>query len=363
MPNLPIHITNITDDSQNWQSNWKSDFVNTINDKQTLAKMLDLPIDFVETVFGETDEKNVGEKMSDFPLKVPQKFVKKMQKGNLNDPLLLQILPTFAETVQTAGFVTDPLAEKSANPTKGIIHKYRSRVLMPITGACMVHCRYCFRQHFDYQENLPTADDWQTIVDYIEKNLDVNEVILSGGDPLSLSDRRLFAVLDTLENIPQIRTIRLHSRVPVVIPNRLDDALLKRLSSSRCQIVLVIHANHPNELDDETIFYLQRAKLAGITLLNQTVLLKNINNDADILANLSEKMWQAGVLPYYLHVLDKVAGASHFYIDDAEAVAIYWQLLAKCAGYLVPKLVRETPNEPFKTPINLYEQNQSILSD
>nr|WP_152411796.1 EF-P beta-lysylation protein EpmB [Moraxella macacae] len=320
------------------------EFANTINDRQTLAKMLDLPLDFAE-------------KVGDFALKVPQKFVKKMQKGDMNDPLLLQILPTAAETVQALGFVADPLAEKLANPTKGVIHKYRSRVLIPITGACMVHCRYCFRQHFDYQENLPTTNDWQTIVDYIVKHPEVNEVILSGGDPLSLSDRRLFAILDILESLSQICTIRLHSRVPVVIPSRLHDALLQRLSSSRCQIVLVIHANHPNELDDETVFYFKQAKLAQITLLNQTVLLKNINNNADVLATLSEKLWQAGVLPYYLHVLDKVAGASHFYIDDEQAVAIYWQLLEKCAGYLVPKLVRETPNEAFKTPLNLYAKN------
>lgn len=324
------------------QKNWQSLFADTINDRQTLAKVLDLPIDF---------EQKVG----DFPLKVPKNFVKKMQKGDINDPLLRQILPTFAETLTTAGFSTDPLAEQTSNPTKGIIHKYASRILIPVTGACVVNCRYCFRQHFDYHANMPNQQDWQNIVQYIKQNSSINEVILSGGDPLSLSERRLFEILDILENIEQIRTIRLHSRVPVMIPERLDNALLERLANSRCQIVLIIHANHPNELDDDNIFYFNRAKMAGITLLNQTVLLKDINDNADILAGLSEKLWQAGVLPYYLHVLDKVAGAGHFLVEDERAVEMYWQLLAKCAGYLVPKLVRETPHEPFKTPINLFE--------
>lgn len=323
------------------QKDWQSLFSDTINDLATLAKLLELPIDL---------NQNVG----NFPLKVPQNFVKKMQKGDIHDPLLRQILPTFAETLNMAGFSTDPLSEKTSNPVKGVIHKYASRVLIPVTGACVVNCRYCFRQHFDYHENMPSRENWQDIVHYIEQNPAVNEVILSGGDPLSLSNRRVFDILDILNNIPQIQTIRLHSRVPVMIPERLDNALLEKFRQSRCQIVLVIHANHPNELDDDNVFYFKRARLAGVTLLNQTVLLKDINNDADILAMLSEKLWRAGVLPYYLHVLDKVAGAGHFLVFDSEAVQIYWDLLAKCAGYLVPKLVRETPDEPFKTPINLF---------
>lgn len=324
------------------QKNWQNQFSDIITDFDSLATALDLNSnDF---------DKHVG----NFPLKVPRAFVKKMQKGNPHDPLLLQVLPTFAETVPMTGFVTDPLEETASNPVKGVIHKYTSRVLLPVTGACMVHCRYCFRQHFDYHENLPTKDDWQTIVEYIQNHPQVNEVILSGGDPLSLSDRRLFEILTMLENLPQITTIRLHTRVPVVIPARLSQDLLERLATSRCRIVMVIHANHPNEIDDETAFYLNRARMAGVTMLNQTVLLEGINDNAEILVSLSEKLWQAGVLPYYLHVLDKVAGASHFFVEDEQAVTIYWQLLAKVSGYLVPKLVRETPYQPFKTPLNIY---------
>lgn len=324
------------------QKNWQNQFSDIITDFHTLATALNLDFADFDTTVG------------DFPLKVPRDFVKKMRQGDIHDPLLLQVLPTFAETVEVTGFVTDPLEEKSSNPTKGIIHKYASRVLLPVTGACMVHCRYCFRQHFDYNENLPTKDDWQTIIEYIQSHPQVNEVILSGGDPLSLSDRRLFDIFTILENLPQLHTIRLHTRVPVVIPARLSDELLERLAQSRCRMVMVIHANHPNEIDDETAFYLNRARMAGVTMLNQTVLLKGINDNAEILANLSENLWQAGVLPYYLHVLDKVAGASHFLVEDKQAVEIYWQLLAKVAGYLVPKLVRETPNQPFKTPINVF---------
>lgn len=329
------------------QKNWQHAFSDVIGDFEELAKALSL------------DPANFDSLVGQFPLKVPRRFVQKMQQGNINDPLLLQVLPTFAETITVTGFVTDPLEEKTSNPVKGVIHKYASRILLPVTGACMVHCRYCFRQHFDYHENLPTHEDWQTITDYIKRHTQINEVILSGGDPLSLSDRRLFDILDKLENIPQINTIRLHTRVPVVIPERLSNELLARFGQSRCKIVMVIHANHPNEIDEETAFYLNRARMAGVTLLNQTVLLKGINDNAEVLARLSETLWTAGVLPYYLHVLDKVAGASHFLIDDEQAVAIYWQLLAKCAGYLVPKLVRETPHEPFKTPIDIFKPHKN----
>ena len=324
------------------QKNWQNAFSDTITSFAELAQALDLPIDSFDSQVGQ------------FPLKVPRRFVQKMVKGDIHDPLLKQVLPTFQETVQVTGFVTDPLDEQHANPVKGIIHKYASRVLIPVTGACVVNCRYCFRQHFDYHENLPTQNDWQAISAYITAHPAVNEVILSGGDPLSLSNRRLLEIFTTLEALPQVQTIRIHTRVPVMIPERLDEPLLARFANSRCHIVTVIHANHPNEIDQETQIFLGKAKKAGVTLLNQTVLLKSINDDANTLASLNEKLWQAGVLPYYLHVLDKVAGASHFYISDEQAVALYWELLTKCAGYLVPKLVRELPNKPFKTPIDLY---------
>ncbi len=289
-----------------------------------------------------------------FELRVPRAFVAKMTVGDSNDPLLKQVLPDKQEQMVVTGYVADPLAENDQNPIKGLLHKYQSRVLLTITGACAIHCRYCFRQHFDYSANMPTSSAEADIIAYITAHSEINEVILSGGDPLSVSNRRLFAWLDILEGMPQLTTIRLHTRLPVVIPARLDDALLDRLAQSRCRIVMVIHCNHANEIDTLTAEYLQRARVAGIVLLNQAVLLKGINDSVTSQAALSQRLFAAGVLPYYLHVLDKVAGAAHFDSDERLAIKLYWRLLSELPGYLVPKLVRELPNKPFKVPIDIY---------
>lgn len=290
-----------------------------------------------------------------FPLRVPRDFVAKMQPADAQDPLLLQVLPSTQEQQHITGYISDPLAENQHNPTQGLLHKYQSRVLITLTGACAIHCRYCFRQHFDYQANLPKSSQLDDIVSYIHKHPDINEVILSGGDPLSVSNRRLSVWLQAIERIPQVTTIRLHTRLPVVIPDRLDSELLDLLSNSRCHIVMVIHCNHANEIDDHTRIKLAPFKQAGITLLNQAVLLAGINDSSDAQVNLSLRLFSAGVLPYYLHVLDKVAGAAHFDHPEAHAIALYWQMLAQLPGYLMPKLVRECPNKPFKTPINIYK--------
>ncbi|QOD12266.1 EF-P beta-lysylation protein EpmB [Psychrobacter sp. 28M-43] len=292
-----------------------------------------------------------------FELRVPRGFVAKMAIGDRNDPLLKQVLPDQQEQINVTGYVADPLSENTQNPVKGLLHKYQSRVLLTITGACAIHCRYCFRQHFDYSANMPTADAKENIINYINANPEVNEVILSGGDPLNVTNRRLFAWLDTLESLPQITTIRLHTRLPLVIPARLDAALLERLSQSRCHIVMVIHCNHANEIDALTAEYLQRARAAGVTLLNQAVLLKGVNDTLNAQVQLSQRLFASGVLPYYLHVLDKVAGAAHFDSSEQAAIELYWALLASLPGYLVPKLVRELPNRPFKVPIDIYSNS------
>ena len=289
-----------------------------------------------------------------FELRVPRGFVAKMSIGDSNDPLLRQVLPDQREQIKVTGYVADPLSENTQNPVKGMLHKYQSRVLLTVTGACAIHCRYCFRQHFDYSANMPTADAKESIIDYITAHPEINEVILSGGDPLNVTNRRLFAWLDTLESLPQLTTIRLHTRLPLVIPARLDNALLTRLSQSRCHIVMVIHCNHANEIDALTAEHLQRAREAGITLLNQAVLLKGINDSVAVQTQLSQRLFACGVMPYYLHVLDKVAGAAHFDNDERFAIELYWSLLAALPGYLVPKLVRELPNKPFKVPIDIY---------
>lgn len=286
-----------------------------------------------------------------FKLRVPRAFVSKMQKGNPLDPLLLQILPHHLELKEHPNFVMDPLAEQSANALTGVIHKYQSRFLLTLTGACAVHCRYCFRRHFPYQENLPKSADWLKIKTYIQQHPQINEVILSGGDPLSLSNQKLLLWLERLQSMDQVRTVRIHSRVPVVIPERLDDELINGLKNTRLKIVLVIHANHANEIDDHTGHYLQKLFNAQIHCLNQTVLLKGINDDVQTLSNLSYRLFEFGVLPYYLHALDRVQGAYHFEVEETCMYQLYDALLANLSGYLVPRLVREIAGEPNKTPL------------
>ena len=290
-----------------------------------------------------------------FELKVPRSFVAKMTIGDANDPLLKQVLPDKKEQTIVGGYLADPLGENAQNPTKGLLHKYQSRVLLTITGVCAIHCRYCFRQHFDYSANMPTTTAQADIIAYLIAHPEINEVILSGGDPLSVTNRRLFAWLDILESIAQLTTIRLHTRLPIVIPARLDNELLNRVAQSRCNIVMVIHCNHANEIDELTAQALQRARTANITLLNQAVLLKGINDSVEVQAALSQRLFSAGVMPYYLHVLDKVSGAAHFDHEERLAIELYWTLLAKLPGYLVPKLVRELTNRPFKVPIDIYK--------
>ncbi|MDQ9832208.1 EF-P beta-lysylation protein EpmB [Acinetobacter soli] len=286
-----------------------------------------------------------------FKLRVPRAFVGKMRKGDPLNPLLLQVLPHHLELEEHPEFVTDPLGEEAANQLPGVLHKYQSRFLLTLTGACAVHCRYCFRRHFPYQENLPKQDDWPQIKAYIEQNPHINEVILSGGDPLTLSNRKLKLWIERLESLQQVKILRIHSRVPVVIPQRLDTELLEILKSTRLRIIMVIHANHAAELDDQTCAYLEKLSQHGITALNQAVLLKGVNDDAQTLIELSQRLFDARVMPYYLHVLDKVKGAQHFDLSGSKIDEIYHDILAGLPGYLVPKLVREIAGEKNKTPL------------
>lgn len=286
-----------------------------------------------------------------FKLRVPRAFVGKMRKGDPLDPLLLQVLPHHLELEEHPEFVTDPLGEEAANQLPGVLHKYQSRFLLTLTGACAVHCRYCFRRHFPYQENLPKQDDWPQIKAYIEQNPHINEVILSGGDPLTLSNRKLKIWIERLESLQQVKILRIHSRVPVVIPQRLDTELLEILKSTRLRIIMVIHANHAAELNDQTCAYLEKLSQHGITALNQAVLLKGVNDDAQTLIELSQRLFDARVMPYYLHVLDKVKGAQHFDLSGSKIDEIYHDILAGLPGYLVPKLVREIAGEKNKTPL------------
>ncbi|AJB47590.1 MULTISPECIES: EF-P beta-lysylation protein EpmB [Acinetobacter] len=325
------------------EQNWQSQLSDLITDPSELLSLLELSSDQLLSGAILASEK--------FKLRVPRAFVGKMNAKNPLDPLLLQVLPHHLELEEHPEFVTDPLGEEAANQLPGVLHKYKSRFLLTLTGACAVHCRYCFRRHFPYQENLPKNDDWLNIKNYIEANPDINEVILSGGDPLTLSNRKLALWLERLSSLKQVKILRIHSRVPIVIPNRIDEELISLLKNSRLRIILVVHSNHASELDDFTCSKLMELSSHHITVLNQAVLLKGVNDSAQTLTDLSYRLFEARVMPYYLHVLDKVKGAQHFDLMPSEIDAIYQDVLASLPGYLVPKLVREIAGEKNKTPL------------
>jgi EF-P beta-lysylation protein EpmB len=325
------------------EQNWQSQLSDLITDPLELLEVLKLcPEQLLSGAILASEQ---------FKLRVPRAFVGKMTVGDPLDPLLLQVLPHHLELEDYPDFVTDPLGEEQANQQPGVLHKYKSRFLLTLTGACAVHCRYCFRRHFPYQENLPKNEDWLNIKNYIESQPDINEVIFSGGDPLTLSNRKLKLWIDRLESLPQIKFLRIHSRVPIVIPNRVDEELVSLLKNSRLRIILVVHSNHAAELDDLTCAKLSLLVQQQITVLNQAVLLKGINNSAQVLVDLSYRLFDAGVMPYYLHVLDKVKGAHHFDLSPKEINLIYKDVLENLPGYLVPKLVREIAGEKNKTPL------------
>ena len=325
------------------EQNWHSQLSDLITDPEELLTLLALsPAQLLSGALLASAQ---------FKLRVPRAFVNKMQKGNPLDPLLLQVLPHHLELEEHVGFVTDPLGEEEANQLPGVLHKYKSRFLLTLTGACAIHCRYCFRRHFPYQENLPKNEDWLNIKEYLLSQPDINEVILSGGDPLTLSNRKLALWLERIESLKQIQILRIHSRVPITIPERLDEELVSLLKNSRLRVILVVHSNHPAELDDQTCRRLSDLAQQDILVLNQAVLLKGVNDSAQILIELSHRLFYARVMPYYLHVLDKVKGAHHFDLEIDKIEQIYAEVLASLPGYLVPKLVREIAGEQNKTPL------------
>ena len=283
-----------------------------------------------------------------FPLRVPRGFVARMRRGDPHDPLLHQVLPLAEECVAVEGFVSDPVGDLGAMAVPGVLHKYEGRVLLTATGACAVHCRYCFRRHFPYPDANPAADRWHAALTYIAGDASITEVILSGGDPLTLSDRRLADLAKRLESIPSIQRLRLHTRLPIVLPERVNDELLEWLGDSKLKTVVVVHANHANEIDTSVRAALARLKTRGVELFNQSVLLRGVNDNADALAALSEVLFASGVIPYYLHLLDKVQGAAHFDVQEDVARSIVTELSQRLPGYLVPRLVREIPGQPGK---------------
>ncbi len=285
-----------------------------------------------------------------FRLLVPWSYVRRMRPGDPDDPLLRQVLPLEAEAEEHEGFSADPLGERAAMAAPSLLKKYRGRALLITTSACAVHCRYCFRREFPYAEQ-GEAPRWQEALEQIERDAGIEEIILSGGDPLSLSDGRLAALTRALRPIEHVRRLRIHTRLPIVLPARVDSGLTAWLSSLKWPVVIVLHANHANEIDGDVREACAALRATGATVLNQSVLLRGVNDDAAALAGLSLRLFEAGVLPYYLHMLDRVRGAAHFEVQEEHARRIAAELAASLPGYLVPRLVRERPGALAKTPL------------
>ncbi len=322
--------------------NWQRELARAVSDPAELLRLLDLPATLLD---------GARRAAATFPLRVTRHYLGLIRRGDPTDPLLRQVLPLDEERHPVPGFVADPVGDADAALGDGLIHKYHGRALLVVTGACAIHCRYCFRRHYPYAEDSALRDPAAALA-RLRAMPGIREVILSGGDPLSLSDQRLDHLLDGLETLPQLRRLRIHSRLPLVLPQRLTEHLIRRLSNGRLATSLVLHANHPRELTPALGERLQPLREAGVTLLNQSVLLRGVNDDADTLAELSENLFDLGVLPYYLHLLDPVAGGAHFALPDPEAIRLHQQLRERLPGYLLPRLVRELPGEGSKHPMD-----------
>lgn len=320
---------------------WQQVLKDAIRDVAELTSLLELP---------DMDSAELRRAHRDFPLLVPRGFAARMQRGDPRDPLLLQVLPQTAELVSQDGFGPDPLDEHRLGEN-GLMRKYPGRALLISTGACPVHCRYCFRRSFPYSRQSASRDGWRRPLAALARAADVRELILSGGDPLSLSNGRLERLLRRIDAIESIDTLRIHTRFPVMIPERVDSGLLELLARSRARVVVVIHCNHANELGRDVEAALARLSKSASWLLNQSVLLAGVNDAVDRLGTLSRRLFECGVLPYYLHLLDRVDGTSHFDVAEERARSLIAELRSSLPGYLVPVLVRETPGELSKTPI------------
>lgn len=321
-----------------WQSDaWTAALTNAITDPTVLLQRLGLVVEDVDFA-------------PDFPLRVPVSFVERMRRGDAHDPLLRQILPVAAERHHAPGYGVDPLEESAATRAPGIMQKYHGRVLLIAAPVCAVHCRYCFRRSFSYADHQHAVAFPSLVA--IERDPSITEVILSGGDPLMLKDAPLRRLLERLDAIDHLRRLRIHTRVPVVIPERVTEELIDLLQGLRTRVSVVLHINHPNEIAGPFVDALAALKRRGVTLLNQSVLLAGINDTADTLAELSERLFDNGVLPYYLHMPDRVRGTHHFDVMQDTGLTLMHALRARLPGYLVPRLVREVPGLDAKQPVS-----------
>lgn len=314
------------------RSDWKSELSESISSIDELLDCLQL---------NESQLSASYRAASSFQIRVPRAFVSRMEPGNPKDPLLAQVLPVTDELVSAPGFVHDPLNESDCNPVPGLVHKYRHRLLLIVSPTCAINCRYCFRRHFPYEENKQSKSQWERSLAYIQSNPDINEVIYSGGDPLAANDQFLSWLTKALANISHVKRLRVHTRLPVVIPSRIDRHLLGWMTETRLRPIVVLHINHSNEVDKHVLNGVQRLRDSGLTILNQSVLLKSVNDSVEALVNLSETLYECGIAPYYLHMLDSVQGAHHFQVSDERALQLYKGMQASLPGYLVPKLVKE----------------------
>lgn len=337
---MPQIITQI---ANKMHISWQKELANVVTDPKELLELLSIdPNNYLQHFKARQL----------FPVRVPRPFINKMKKGDINDPLLKQVMPLHSEFIITDGYTTDPLEEHDT-VAKGLLHKYKHRVLMIVKSGCAINCRYCFRRHFPYQDNSPSKAHWQEALTYIADHPEINEVIFSGGDPLMANDNHLTWLIEQVEAIVHVTRLRIHTRLPVVIPQRITPALVNALKNTRLKATMVLHINHPNEICSALIDAIEPLRAARIPLFNQSVLLKGINDNANILATLSEQLFDAGIQPYYLHMFDKVQGVAHFEVEEQAAIAIVKKTMAILPGFLMPKLVREIAGEANKTPINL----------
>jgi len=288
----------------------------------------------------------------EFPLRVPHGFVNRMRPGDPDDPLLRQVLPTSAESIGVEGYSTDPVGDLGSSIAPGVLKKYSGRALLITTGACAIHCRYCFRRAFPYADGSLSHSEFKAAFEALEADTNIEEIILSGGDPLTLPNQKLATLIETSVRIRHIRRIRIHTRIPVVLPERIDTSLLDIIATCPLPVIVVIHCNHAREIDDSVAAAVASLKESGAIMLNQSVLLHEINDSADALVELSERLFEIGVLPYYLHQLDPVAGAAHFEVNNTRAVELIDAVASRLPGYLVPRLVKEIPGEPAKQPLH-----------
>lgn len=327
---------------------WQAALINAITDPKELLTLLELDDHLLK---GATAASKL------FPLKVPRGFLSRIEKGNPHDPLLKQILPLLNEEDIVEGYYQDPLQESNANPLPGLLHKYQGRVLVTLTGTCSVNCRFCFRRHFPYSANNPGAEGWEKTLEYIATDPSITEVILSGGDPLIANEQILFNFTNQLNQIAHVKRLRIHSRVPIFLPERITPEFLQWVQQLKQKLIFVLHCNHPHEINDSVGSALQQLDQNKVTLLNQSVLLKGVNDHADTLVELSEKLFDHNIQPYYLHILDKTSGTAHFDIPLDEARQLHQEMNQRLPGYLVPKLVSEQPGAPAKMGVqglNLY---------